>query len=69
MTDETKAKLKAFFAAQFFSYADTYGPDYSEWTSGDLDGFSLEAVGRLIDAFDEKKFDAELKERSGGEGQ
>lgn len=54
MTKETKAKLKAFFAAQFFKYADTNGPDYSTLTGGDLEAFSLEAVNKVIDAFDEE---------------
>lgn len=54
--DETlKAKLKAFFAAQFFDDADVYGPDYSTMTSGDLEGFSLEAIGKVIDEFDPSK--------------
>jgi hypothetical protein len=55
MTNEQKAKLKAFFASQFFKYADTYGPDWSTLTSGDLEAFSLEAVGKVIDEFDEDK--------------
>lgn len=55
MSPETKAKLKAFFAAQFFKDADVYGPDYSTVTSGDIEGFSLEAVGKVIDQFDEDK--------------
>lgn len=55
MTQETKNKLKAYFAAQFFRDADVYGPDYSTMTSGDIEGFSLEAVGKVIDSFDEEK--------------
>lgn len=51
MDEVMKAKLKAFFAAQFFKDADVYGPDYSTMTSGDLEGFSLEAIGKVIDAF------------------
>ncbi len=55
MSPEIKAKLKAFFVASFFKYADTYGPDWSEVTSGDLHAFSLEAVNKVIDDFDESK--------------
>lgn len=59
MTDtelvEVKQKLKAFFAAQFYTYADTYGAPYSELTGGDLEGFSLEAVCSTIDAFEPSK--------------
>lgn len=55
MTKELKEKLKAFFASQFYKYADTYGPDYSEHTGGDLEAFSLEAVCKVIDEFDESK--------------
>jgi len=55
MTKEEKQKLKAFFTAQFFHDADVYGPDYSTLTSGDIEGFSLEAIGKVIDKFDETK--------------
>lgn len=55
MTLEEKAKLKAFFAAQLYVEGDTYGPAYSDLTGGDLEGFSLEAIGKVIDKFDSNK--------------
>lgn len=55
MNNETKAKLKAYFASKFFVYADINGPDYSDETAGDLEGLSLEAIQKAIDEFDEDK--------------
>ena len=59
-----KEKLKAFFAAQLYEDGDLNGPDYSEETGGDLEGFSLEAIGKVIDKFDPRKFTA--KENTNG---
>ncbi len=55
MTNKQKAKLKAFIVASFYKYADVRGPDYSEYTGGDLEGFTIEALSKLIDEFDEAK--------------
>lgn len=55
VTKEIKEKLKAFFAAQFYTHATVHGPDYSTCTGGDLEGFTLEGVGKAIDEFDETK--------------
>lgn len=44
-------KLKAYFCASFFSHGDLSGPDYSTLTGGDVEGFSLEAINRVIDEF------------------
>jgi hypothetical protein len=61
MIKETKQKLKAFFAANFYKYADTEGKPWSELTGGDIEAFSLEAVGKVIDAFEEEKFKEEIE--------
>jgi hypothetical protein len=53
--DEWKAKLKAYFASQLWEEGDMYGPPYSEVTGGDLEGFSLEKVNKVIDKFDPGK--------------
>lgn len=53
--NQWKQKLKAYFASSLFNDADTYGPDYSEYTGGDLEAFSLEAINKVIDSFDPSK--------------
>lgn len=50
-----KEKLKAYFSSQLFINGDCYGPNWSEWTSGDVEGFTLERIHMLIDRFDESK--------------
>lgn len=55
MTDETKMKLKAFFSYKFFAYGDVRGRPYDNESELALEGFSLKAVNRVIDEFDERE--------------
>lgn len=53
MTNEAKAKLKAFFAAQSMDVHEEADPE--DWTYGGADGMSIEKIMETIDAFDEEK--------------
>lgn len=51
MTKETKAKLKAFFAAQLMDVEEPAAT--GDWTYGGAQGMSIEKINETIDAFDE----------------
>lgn len=55
-----KIKLKAWFAAQFYNEASVYGEPISDVTGGELEGFSLEDVNRVIDKFDPETIGGDL---------
>lgn len=52
MTKITKAKLKAFFAAQSMDVQEP--DDTGNWTYCGAEGMSIEKINETIDAFDEE---------------
>lgn len=55
MNKETKAKLKAFFASQFFDKSDISVPVGCETCGDTEEEMSIVIINRVIDAFDESK--------------
>lgn len=53
MTQTTKNKLKAFFAAQALDVQDT-GSEYSETYGYGVEGMSIARIVEVIDEFDEE---------------
>lgn len=52
MTQKTKAKLKAFFAAKSMDVRDSGGCETCGY--GDEEGMSIEKINQAIDEFDEE---------------